>query len=405
MINRTLILFTTIMGLLSFLSFLGCNGNIGSSTETLTYPPFRIQKRNVVDRRFKPNEGTVSKSTYAKYKIFYQDQPVTFPPELDANTGVSGIWKTYYLQDAPTPTLLIGSGNVYLVNEENEAPKLTLIEKKYSNYASVQWLDSAGGQPGKKTQILIGEDTTDCILAGGEFLLVNDNTVLRVKDLAIFPFEKSTGYTDNYYTNQVLAFSPDKNELVYLGSKNHPEIRTEFIHALLIYNFKDNSAYAIPFDRTETRLHEPYEVGPDWVYTYFEWQENEDGKYILTKKNLDPLPNWEGHITRSSNYALTPVKGEMHEIFFKFVKGFWQLNDSDIRLREYGGIKEYTINHKEFVFDVGYLKELNHVSLSLSFMNKGPENEAHVIIKEVGDAFNEVLKQGEHQTLFTNYLK
>ena len=371
--------------------------------ETLDYPPFSIQKRTVIDRQFKPNEGTVSKLTYTKYKIFYQDQLLSFPPELDANTGVSGIWKAYHLQNAPTPTILVASNNVYLVTAENDSVKMTLVEKKHSNYASIQWLDANDGQPGPKTEILIGEDTTNCNLHGGQFLLVNENTVLRVADLHLFPFNKSPDLTDDYYPNNVLAFSPDKNEIVFLGSKSHEINRTQFIHALLVYNYTENQVYTIPVDRTETRIHDPYRLSANWVYTYFEWQQDETGKYTLTPKQLSQLPNWEGYYARPLRYQLAPVQEEMHLVFLDFVRDILQLEEAAIRSDAYGGLKEYTITHEGFIINIGYLEELASVSLSLSFMNKGPEEEAKVVIKKVGDAFNEVLKAGEHQTLFTHY--
>jgi len=59
------------MSLSGFLSFFGCNGNKKPLRETINYPPFSIQKRAVVDRQYKPNEGTVSKITYTKYKVLY----------------------------------------------------------------------------------------------------------------------------------------------------------------------------------------------------------------------------------------------------------------------------------------------------------------------------------------------
>ncbi len=391
------------MSLWNFLSFFGCGGNSKSAVETIEHPPFRIQKRAVVDRRFKPNEGTISKITFTRYNIFYQDQPIALPKALDAGSGVSGIWKAYFLKDAPTPTLLLGSVNVYYVTEENQAAKVSLIEKNHSDYATLQWLDSENGQPGRKMPMLIGKDTTDCTLEGGTLLLINKNTVLRVADLALFPFKVSIDFTDGYYTGDIVGFSPDKREIVFMGSKNHEINRTQFIHALLVYNYQTNEAYAVPFDNTETRLHDPYRLEPGWMDTYFEWQKEEEGQYILAKKTLPQLPNWEGHFTISSNYTLKPVTEEMHGVFLNFTKSFLQLNETDISPEEYGGLKQYNIKYKAFIFDITYLQDLSSVSFSTSFMSKGPEKEAKAIIEDVGKAFNEVLRKGEHQTLFTSY--
>ena len=391
------------MSLSAILSFFGCNGKPGSSNETIKHPPFSIQKKKVVNRRFKINEGAWSTSVKTKYKIFYKDQVLSFPPALDEGTGVPGIWKTYILKDAPSPTLIVASKNVYLISEENNTFNISQIEKKHSNYASIQWLDSENGNPGSKTEILIGEDTTNCMLEGGKYLLINDNTVLRVKDLKIFNFKRLINLTLDYYPGDAIAFSPDKTKIVFLGNKSHPARRTEYIYALIVFDYNSHEVYTIPFDRTATRFHETYNIKPDWFKTYFHWEQNEQEQSILSKKQLNPLPKWEGYHTRNYRYQLSPVKQEMHTTFFNFVKDHLQLEANDFKFSEYGGLKEYTIEHQGFIFNVGYLEELQSVSLSISFMNKGNEKEAGDVVKNTGDAFNETLRKGEHQSLFTSY--
>lgn len=399
----TIVLFLTIATLMGIFSFLRCKKSFSPHTETLSYPPFRIEKNTITDRRWKPNEGHVSKHRQTKYKVFYHDERITFPEELDANTGVPGIWKVYFLEDAPTPTLLVGSKQVYLVNEKDEAVNLIPIPANYSNYASVQWLDTQDSQPGPKTEILVGEDTTNCILTDGQHLLINETSVLRIKDLKLFHFTPNRDHTDDYSTYQVLGFSPDKREIAFMGSKSHEIHRTEFVQGIVVYNIEGKRAYTLPVDKTNTRLHDPYSAGAEWFNTYLEWKQDTNGRFIVNLKTLPELPAWTGHFTKSANYQLSPVREEMHAVFLAFVKTHLSLSEDEIQTDEYNGLIDFRITFSGFVLNIGYQKDFRSVSFSVSFMNKGPEEEAKKLIAEVGETFNTKLSTGEYQDLFTSY--
>ena len=401
--KSTFVLLLTTAIIMGLFSFFRCKKSFPKHSESLSYPPFRIEKTTYVDRQWKPNEGHVSKHRQTKYSVFYQDQLITFPEALDANTGVSGIWKVYYLDGAPTPTLLVGSKRVYLVNEKEGAINLTSIPSNYSNYASVQWLDAEAGSPGLKTEILVSEDTTNCKLSGGDHLLINETSILRIKDLKLSHFTPDREHTDNYSTYQVLGFSPDKKEIAFMGSKSHEIHRTSFIQGIVVYNTEGLNAYSIPVDKTKTRLHEPYEVGSGWFNTYFEWTPDSSGRYIINLKEMLELPAWTGHFTKSSNYQLSPVREEMHDTFLAYVKDYLQLSEQAIRTDQYDGLKDYRITHAGFVLNIGYQVDFKSVSFSISFMNKGPEEEAKQLIAEIGNAFNAKLASGEYQDLFLTY--
>ena len=389
------------MTLSSLLTLLGCNSR--PAVETFEYPPFSIKKRRVVEKRFRFNEGTTSKSVFTKYQLRYKDQLVTFPSSLDENTGVSGIWKAYYLKDAPKPTFIIASNQVFLVTEENGEAKVSHVPKNHSNYSTLQWLDSENGQPGPKEEILIREDTTDCSLEGGEYLLINQHVVLRVSDLKMFSFKYNYLKTDDYYPGNAVAFSPDKEAVVYMGSKRDERTEYGYKYAMTVYEYKTGEGYALPFERTETRLRDAYRVGPDWVNTYFEWTKGDSGVYEIRKKVLDPLPNWEGSLTKNGSYELNPVKEDIHTILFAFAKSQLKLEDSDIRTEVSEDRTQYLLNHEDFVFYISYSKSLSTASMSVSFLSKGPEEEANAIIQQIGESFNAELRNGAHQALFTSF--
>lgn len=386
-----------------FLIFLGCKRIPATQSETLHYPPFHIEKTNVTAKQYKPNEGTMSEITRTKYKIMYKDQLITFPDALDANADVSGIWKTYFLADAPVPALLVASKYVYIVTEENQSPLITPIANNFSNYASIQWLDADNGQPGPKTQILIGEDSTDCVLKGGNFLLINETTVVRMKDLELFHFIHNTDLSEGYTAYQVVGFSPDHSQIVFMGSKSDELTPTQFIHALIVYDFQTNEAYTLPFDKTQMRLHLPYKADVHWMNTYFNWQPIDSSQYRLIQKEISQPPGWEGYYTENSSYELAPVSKEMHATLARFIIEHLQLEQDAVEAKAFGNLEKFTITYQNIVLDISYVNELNTVSVSSSFMNKGNEESAQALIHEIGDAFNEILRKGDYQSLFTSY--
>ncbi|MCB0376225.1 MAG: hypothetical protein KDD04_09930, partial [Sinomicrobium sp.] len=228
------------------------------------------------------------------------------------------------------------------------------------------------------------------------------NTVLHVPDLKIYSFRKSVDLTDNYYDNNVVAFSADRQEIVFSGSKQSPERYDKFIYALLVYNFMTNEAYAVPFDQTETRLHRPEYITSDWLNTYFEWDRSSGGKAVLKKRHLSQLPYWQGEYTKTFSYELNPVKGELQPMLLEFVKTLFALEDPDIEQRSYGDYKPYLVTIEGHQFELWYMEDLNSISFSPNFQEKNTE-EIRNITKKLGDAFNEELRQGKYQDLFTGY--
>ncbi|MEZ4993991.1 MAG: hypothetical protein R2824_26435 [Saprospiraceae bacterium] len=370
--------------------------------ETVENGPFTLLRKRVTETRYDMNYGR-RKSVYSKYEVLYKGQAVTFPAALQVNTGYASIWKAFTLSEAPQPAIIAGSQSMYLITEEGGAAKVFPLSEQNSSYASVQWLDAENGQPGLKQEIYITEDTSATLaLSGGEYLLVNRSTVLHVPDLKVYSFRQSVDLTDNYYSNDVVAFSPDRQEIVFSGSKQSPEQYDKFIYALLVYNFKTNEAYAVPFDQTETRLHRPEYITSDWLNTYFEWDHSSGDKAVLKKQQLSPLPYWQGLYTKTFSYELNPVKAEMQPVLLEFVKTIFALEDSDIEQRSYGDYKPYLVNIEGHQFELWYMEDLNSISFSPNFQEKDTK-EIRRIIKKLGDAFNEELRQGKYQDLFTSY--
>ena len=398
-----LILTLMLMGLLSLFSFCKGRGDHSQSVQTITTGPFTIQKRRIVEKRFDMNRGRV-KSAYSRYKILYGDQPVTFPAALQVNTGYASVWKAFTLTDAPQPAIIAGSQSMYLITEEAGAASIRPINEQNSSFASIQWLDSENGQPGPKQEIYISEDTSaNLALTGGSLLLVNGNTVLQLSDLAMYPFSPNLDYTDGYYPSRVVGFSPSREDIVVVGSKQSPERYDKFIYALLVYNFRNNTVYPVPFDQTATRLYLPDYITAEWIDTYFSWQSNPDGNPVLVKKQLTTLPHWQGIYSQDqTSYQLTPVNEGIVPALMNYIRSELSLHENDIKVNTYGEYKTNEFKVGEFVFEVGYMSELNSVSFYKSFMGSDDESFKEILVR-IGDGFNRELGAGKHQEFFTTY--
>lgn len=398
-----IILILMLMSFLGFFSFCRSDNKHDAVTHAVEHGPFTIQQKRVLERRYDMNRGGMVKSAYSKYTLLYRGEAIAFPKALEAHTGYSSVWKMFILPGAPQPTVIAGSQNLYLITEENGAPRFQALDKQHSDFASLQWLDAENGQPGAKQEIYVSEDTgSELFLHGGNYLLVNQHVVIQVPDLGIFSFRRSIDLTGGYYADRVVGFSPDKNKVVFVGSKQSPERYDQFIYALLVYNFRTNEAYAVPFDQTGTRLHRTEDISPNWLDTYFAWRQLADSSFVLEGRVLAQLPYWQGTFTQDASYELSPVGAGMQQVLLDFVTGKLALSEGAIAPETLGDYHRFNIHYGEHEFSVGYLEKLKVVSFSSSFMSRD-EEASKKIVQMVGEAFNEDLRQGKYQDLFTEF--
>ena len=394
--NQTKIIFLIMV--LGIFSFFGCFGK-RSTTETYDHAAFTIERKNTYGKRYDINTASRKDDSRSSYRIKYKGQEIPLPDALEKNTGVSGLWKAYVLEDAPEPTILIGSQSVFLIKEDNLQPKVIPINVQHSSFASLQWLDAEEGKPGNKEEIYASNDTgKDFTLKGGRHLFVNASVVLDIQDLSIYPIEISAGKTDEYSVNGVVSFSPGEENIAFMGSKYDGNDH----YAIITYNIKTSDASTIPFDRTTTRLHEPHDLQEGWFNTYFEWIKESDGSEVLYKIEMDSLLNWEGSFDRSGNYSIAPVKVEMLDVFIEFLKNELKLAPEELKREVFDNKVSYELLKDGFRIGISYLETLESVYFSVHFTEKNEEG-AKAFIRKVGLDFNEVLKSGNHQSLFTSY--
>lgn len=397
MIIITILILCVLLAL--FLFFMN-KKNVKSEVITIDYAPFTILKTSTDNKYFNMNYDRMSTITYTDYIVLYKGKAIQFPSALEQNTGLSGVWKAFILKGTPKPTILAGSQSLYLITEENDTAKVTPLNEQNSDFASIQWLDKENGQPSKRQEVYISNDSTaSCFLEGGEYLLINKTTVLRVSDLTVDHFDLHKEGID-YSATKLVSFSPDKNELVFVSSKYDGE---KFIYALMVFDFKKNKAYAIPFDQTETRMQDENDIDTTWMNTFFEWQFSNEGKTVLKKRELSQQALWQGRFTDNETYFnLVPAKEEMRHILADFVLKKLGLDKSNLQDNIAGDNIDMTIQYGNLKFTVGYWANLKNVHFAKDLYEKESE-ESLKIVKMIGNDFNDALRNGKYQEFFTTY--
>jgi hypothetical protein len=376
------------------------------STASVQYGPFVIRTESRTGWTYNMNYGRV-KSTTVRYAVLHNGREVQFPSSLQNNTGLPYLWRVYALAGAPTPTLAAGSQSLYLVFEENGAPVVKPLYMQYSDFASMQFLDSSEGQPGVKTEVFAATDTSVMgrldTIQGGRYLLVGDHLVMDVANLQTWQFHEDNRGIDNYSNSSykgALAFSPDRRSIVFHGSWQHwnSNEKPRFEHALIVHDFEKDTAYTVPYDDTETRMISVDEIDLNWFYTYFEWK-NEAGQDKLFLKKLDKLPNWTGRYTKDNYYNLYPVKPEMFDVVLDFVlgqMGWTRENIVEDKYHEYTG-RQLHLSDGTIELGLG----INGDAISLArFLYAADDPKITEQVSRIAKAFEEELAAGKYQEYF-----
>ena len=375
----------------------------------VSYGPFVIRSQASTGKTYNINYGMVSQTTIS-YGILYDGKPVVFPSSLQSNTGLPFLWRVYVLADAPTPTLLAGSQSLYLVYVKDGQPVVEPLLVQSSDFASIQFLDSEGGQPGAFMEVFAKSDTVGMeqpdILKGGRFLLVSGHGVLDIQTNKLWLFSQNNNAVDNYSFPQphgALAFSPDRKKMVFnagFQSWNTPEKDLpDSEHALVVYDFEADKGYTVLYDDTDTRMKNIADIDLAWFNTYFEWNANGD---TLALKKWDQLPPWTGSYSERDNYYyLYPVKASMVPVFRDFVLQNMGWNVSNI-LKDTTG--EYTgqtieLGSGNTKLDITFQEDEQKISFSRNlYVEDSPEYK--VLIPKIAKAFDAELSSGKHQEHF-----
>ncbi|MEP6795608.1 MAG: hypothetical protein ABJB16_14865 [Saprospiraceae bacterium] len=380
-----------------------------STQKEIAYGPFVIRADASTSKTYNINYG-VSKQTSIIYSIWHEGKPVEFPSSLQTNTGLAFLWRVYALPDAPTPTLLAGSQSLFLIYIKDGQIIVEPIVEQSSDFASVQFLDSQGGQPGAFMEVFSRNDTLEMnqldSLKGGRYLLVSGHVVLDIQTSKRWLFNKGNNAIDNYsypQPNGALAFSPDHKKIVFnsaFQSWNTEESKLpDSEHAIVVYDYEKDEGYTVLYDDTDTRMKEISEINLDWFNTYFEWNTNGD---TLALKKWDKLPNWSGSYKETDNYYfLYPVKAGMLPVFKDFVLHQMGWNETNIikdTTTEYSG-RTIGLGSGATKLDIVYKEDEQQISFSRNLYEEDSP-EYKMLVQKIATAFNDELLSGKHQEHF-----
>jgi hypothetical protein len=363
--------------------------------------PFTIETITEKGKTWNANYGR-SNYTTISYEVKYKGEPLTFGDSLETNTGLPGIWRVFFLKNAPTPTLLLGSQSLYLVSLENDKPIIKTLYQQGSDFASIQWLDSEAGQPGEYREIFSSDEyDTETQLSGGRYLAVSHAVVLDTKTMDILPFNRNNIEVEGYYISgwEALAFSPDSTQIIHRGSKND-SIQYDITHtALLSYNFRTGATYAIPFNLDSFKLKEDSKINSEWIADYFEWTKQEDGSLrLVTKKNATP-PYQKGITYYQRNqgyiYKLDPVKETMRDHLSAYIQTELKLDTSQLYRIEGDYTNKVYIKYNSMILTLTYAE----YGKDLVLRQDGEINQADnkTIITRIGKGFNTLLNTGRYE--------
>ncbi|MEO5976182.1 MAG: hypothetical protein ABIS36_20385 [Chryseolinea sp.] len=376
-----------------------------SKIETIvTYGPFIVKAETVASRKLNMNLRMGTETTIL-YSVWYKGKVIQYPTALENNTGYSHLWRVYILEGAPKPTLIAGSQSLFMINEENGLPVVTTLDTQDSDFAGFQFLDAQDGQPGIPIPVYMDSQLKRVdTLKGGEYLLVNKRLLLHIPELKTTLLQNQKRVVEDYYflsAGGVVAVSPDKKNLVFMGGKTIDG--PAFVYGMIVYDdYNTKNEYLVPYDRTLTRSIDLNYDNREWFKTYFEWVSDRENHFRVQVRHHDVLPFWQGqYADKDVVYHLTPVNNEMQQVFADFILQQLALTKEAIHPGGQYSSNMMVIHYKEHKLNL-WLRPEDRIVVLMPEESYGPKSDEQIkIIHQLGDAFNKLLNQGEHQGNFT----
>ena len=246
---------------------------------------------------------------------------------------------------------------------------------------------------------------SDLWLEGGSHLLVNQTAILRIADLAIFPFNKQNRTLDGFSVSSwigAISFSPDTKQVAFVGSKSDEIERTKYHYGVMVFNYSADNGYALAIDQNRTRLPGYKQIDQDWFNTYFEWTEDTEGNSILIEQKRSTLLPWMGwfSVSDDTSYQVCPVKEDLLKPFSEFVAKQLDIPVDSFEADDSEAFKKLVFQEDEITFEMSYWLEGKQLSFSIDLLDRKTDRSEQVI-NLIGKAFNEALAKGEFQSYFT----
>jgi hypothetical protein len=374
---------------------------------SFSHGPFEIKMERSTSRQLNWNNGGFYDQVLIEYSVLHKGKVVAFPSSLQSNTGFSHLWRAYILKDAPTPTIVAGSQSVFMVMAKGDTYEVRPLDIQSSDFIKFQWLDEENGQPGPAFELFMGGEKTSMkhpdTLHGGKYLMISQKHVLHVPTMEHFSFNiDNSMQPDNYdKSGDAIAFSPDKSIIVFPGNFQtwNSQEKPKYHNALMSYDFRNDSVKTLPYSKTDTRLYRNEDLTLSWFNTYFSW-DTSGTKTMLTYNKPEKLQPWQGYFNQNSFY-LYPTDTLMFDVFKKFIIDHMKWTPQAVLKEEY---HEYTGRVLQLGIEKSILNLIgreNEVHLSPELYEEEKDS-TFVLIKEIGLAFNKLLKTGKYQEYFTS---
>ena len=385
------------------LGLFGCTKGPVKTITSNNFGPFTIETITTRGRSFNINYGMQDQETIS-YEVKYKGNPLEITDDLETNTGLPGIWRIFYLKDATTPSLILGSQSLVLITIENDTPVIKPLFSQGSDFASIQYLDSDEGQPGLYREVYSSDQAdTDVELSGGRYMAITHAVVLDTRTFEVYPFNTDHPDVDGYYVHQhsAAAFSPDSSQVVYCGYRQDQENYNVNHYALVCFDFKAGTAYAVPFEKDSLFLKDDNKIPHHWISDYFEWVPQDSGKLKMQLKVLDKAPNRIGFTYHERyngyRYLLDPVRDGMLTHLGNFIQKELQLPaDSVQHLYKDQFDNRYLISYQGKTIEAKHGEYANHLIVQYTGdgMSKAENKE---VMYRIANGFNALLKQGMYQ--------
>jgi hypothetical protein len=384
------------------LALFGCSKAPKTTTVSNEAGPFTIETITRKGKTWNMNYGRVN-YTDISYDVKYKGKPLQFKDGLETNTGLPGIWRVFYLKDAASPTLLLGSQSLYLVQLQNDQPVVRPLHVQSSDFASIQWLDSEGGQPGIYREIYSSDEyDTDNIITRGRYLALSGTTVLDTRTFELYPFNRNQEWIDGYSIarKNIVAFSPDSMQVVLCGQKNDEVDYMKTHYAWVCFNFRDKTAYSVPFDSEALHMKSEERIDSEWFSDHFEWKKSEEGPFRLQPISGEKLVLQKGKLFferhQGYQYELDPVQEPMIEHVFQFILKELHLDTTLVTRTTEKYNNKYIIPYQQTQLLLEYGKYGSDLLLKED-PPKLPYQENRTLISRLAKGFNVLLGEGKYR--------
>ena len=403
----------------------GCSSSEAPVT-IIKHGPFEIfvQGREITSGGVGDTNGRSRGSDeVTRFWVKYKGELVTIKDGADAyasstpkkDESRSVFWRAVRLTDAPTPTILVSTTHFWMITEENGALVTKSIEASNADY---QWLDADKGQPTEQKSFGIEhvDPATGTELRGGRWLRMNI-TVLDVSTLRLYkvhPWIDSVA--DGPFAglrtggSSAFAFSPAQTQYVTSaeGVDREREGQPPYT-ALIVVDIPSATSYALKLSRKDSHYYDYHDRTPEWLAHYFQWTKNAQGGEKLSPRPDAKILPWIGRVSTSIRgtveYQIAPVSQEIVPVLARFLKE--RMNATGVP----DGF-EPNAKHKGTTFSVpgcaGIINLTHHDKQVFAIYASGATllgptpAECYAMVGKIGEAFNEELKRGLHQSLFIN---